>query len=181
MEVRMKNRFFSVLLFCLILPLVNLSESLAEMLPIDNGLSFSVQAIDRPHDRNHEQSQWRYKLPASVLERAGTKRTQAAEPGFQVPLRRGISNNNPGVFNIAAFVDHDAGPDSLLDWNCGDRTYDTPEFNHNGTDYNGSPYPWLDMANDGLVVVAAADGEIVDIHDGEPDEQCSAVPGADAN
>jgi hypothetical protein len=72
-------------------------------------------------------------------------------------------------------------PDSLLDWNCGDRTYDADTFNHNGTDYNVVQFPWLSMQNEGLVVVAAADGVIIDRHDGEPDQNCGFDLGADAN
>ena len=69
----------------------------------------------------------------------------------------------------------------LLDWNCGMRTYDTDGFDHNGTDFNSAHYPWLTMANDGLVVVAARMAEIVDRHDGEPDQQCFFDPNANPN
>jgi hypothetical protein len=37
------------------------------------------------------------------------------------------------------------------------------------------------MANDGMAVVAVADGEIIDKHDGEPDQNCAFNPSADAN
>jgi hypothetical protein len=109
-------------------------------------------------------------------------KVEAATTGFQPPLRRGLSNTLPNILTIAAFVDHDdASPDSLLDWNCGERTYDTDTFNHNGTDYNGAEFPWLTMANDGMIVVAAADGKIIDRHDGEPDQSCSFDSEAAAN
>ena len=37
------------------------------------------------------------------------------------------------------------------------------------------------MENDGLVVIAAADREIVERHDGEPDKNCFFDPNSDAN
>ena len=89
------------------------------------------------------------------------------------PLRSGRSSTAGIAFSISNYVDHnEAFPDQLSDWECGDRTYDTETFNHNGTDYQSTQFPWLTMANDGLITVAAADGIIVNKHDGEPDQRC---------
>ena len=63
-------------------------------------------------------------------------------------------------------------PDSVLDYHCGDRTYDTESFNHNGIDFHGPRFPRRTMANDGLIAIAAADGTIFQKHDGESDTYC---------
>jgi len=51
--------------------------------------------------------------------------------------------------------------------------HDGQDFGHNGTDFNAVIYPWRTMANDGMVVTAAADGEIIDRIDGEFDQNCA--------
>jgi murein DD-endopeptidase MepM/ murein hydrolase activator NlpD len=141
-----------------------------------------VRVLQPARDFDHEKSQDFSKLLIPMAMPDAVSQPQAESPGFLLPLRRGLSNMNPGIFTIAGFVDHDdVMGGSLLDWNCGGRTYDTEDFNHPGTDYNSAHFPWLTMANDGLVVVAAADGTIIQIHDGEPDQQCAFDDRADAN
>ena len=176
----MQFRFLlSVSLSCL-LHFAIPTEALAQVRQMTVITPVQVHVIDQIRDRNHEENQ--PQRQHSKLEQASESKTSAVDISLELPLRRGLSNNNPGFFTIAAFVDHDeVFPDSLLDWNCGERTYDADNFNHNGTDYNGAQFPWLTMANDGLVVIAAADGEIVEIHDGEPDKNCSFDSSAEAN
>ena len=156
------------------------AEATTKVHLMNDGARAQIHFNEKALDHNHDQHK-RHEL-ISRTEQARSSKTEAGGMSFQAPLRRGLSNKNPGVFTIAAFVDHDgAFPDSLLDWNCGERTYDAGSFNHNGTDYNGAQFPWLTMANDGMVVVATADGEIIEIHDGEPDKNCSFDPGAEPN
>jgi len=149
---------------------------------LNDGKPLRVHVHQQTKDRDENViRQHRSHLNMSGNQSDKSKQT-ASTTRFQLPLRRGLSNNDPNVMTIAAFVDHDgANPDSLLDWNCGERTYDSEGFDHNGTDYNGGAYPWLSMANDGMVVVAAGDGEIIDRHDGEPDQNCSIDPSNDSN
>lgn len=145
---------------------------------LEGGKPVQVHRIEPPLDRDHDP------LRPSVLSRttAGKSRTEVAGPGFEIPLRRGISNSNARIFGISNFLDHDfAMPDALLDWDCGDRTYDTDSNNHNGTDYNSLQFSWLTMDNDGLIVTAVADGRIIDRRDGEFDRQCAFDPGAESN
>jgi murein DD-endopeptidase MepM/ murein hydrolase activator NlpD len=141
------------------------------------------RVIERALDRNHEQQHHQaIRREAAEGKAAGDQAEADARPNLQLPLRRGVSNSDPGFFGISNYVDQDdVMPDSLSDWNCGERTYDTETFNHNGTDYSPAQYAWLTMANDGLVVTAAADGTIVDRHDGEPDKQCFFDMTADSN
>lgn len=149
---------------------------------LNDGNPVQVHVNSPAHDKNHiENEQMRSQLHLST-NRVEDSKVEASTAGFQIPIRRGLSNNIPDILTIAAYVDHDdVSPDSLLDWNCGDRTYDTETFNHNGTDFNGAQFPWLTMATDGVIVVAAADGVIIEKHDGEFDQNCVFDPSADAN
>ena len=148
---------------------------------MNGGITVQIHSVTPVRDRNHQEPQPVHSL-TSELERAGKSKTEAIMPELQMPLRLGVSNTNLGFMAISNFVDQDPlKPGGLLDWNCGMRTYDTDGFDHNGTDFISAPYPWLTMANDGLVVVAAQDGEIIERHDGEPDQQCFFDPSSDAN
>ncbi len=74
-----------------------------------------------------------------------------------VPLRFPTVDEQRDLFYPTAYVDH-AGDD----WNCGSITYD----GHQGSDFGvGS---WSGM-EEGREVVAAANGIVVDVHDGEYD------------
>lgn len=99
------------------------------------------------------------------------------------PLRKGITNPNPGFYGISNYVDQDmAAPNMLLDYNCGMRTYDLDDgFNHNGIDYFNFPFSWTAMELDASIIVAAADGEIVFRNDGENDRNCNLDDFVDAN
>jgi len=176
----MHYRSLMIVSLSLLLPFATPTEASTELHQMNDGNPVQVHvtrlALDRSHDEHQPQ------LSSAKVERFGESKTEAGPTLLELPLRRGISNNNPEFLTIAAFVDHDdVFPDSLLDWNCGERTYDADSFNHKGTDYNGVLFPWLTMANDGMVVIAVADGEIVEIHDGEPDNNCSFDSSADAN
>ncbi len=147
--------------------------------PLNGGQPVLVRVIEPAADLNHRDYFGPLRAKKSPI---AIPQGMAIPPQLQFPLRRGISNTHPGVHSISNFVDLDGNhPDSLLDYACGERTYDTDTFDHNGIDINSSMFPWLTMANDGLVVIAAADGIIVERHDGEPDQQCAFDDSADAN
>ena len=147
-----------------------------------SGNPAQVYRLHQPADRNHDSQKAASRSRTMAARPEPGSKTEMAGPGFEIPLRRGLSNNSPRVFGISNFVDQDdTRPNALLDWNCGQRTYDTDSDNHNGTDYGSGQFPWLTMDNDGLVVIAAADGEIVDRHDGEFDRHCAFDPNARAN
>lgn len=90
------------------------------------------------------------------------------------PLRAADHVHDPGYHGVSGYVDHDpAYPDQLLDWNCGDRSYDLDTgYNHQGTDYFTWPFGWLKMDGDDVEIVAAADGVIIQKYDGYPDRNC---------
>jgi murein DD-endopeptidase MepM/ murein hydrolase activator NlpD len=85
---------------------------------------------------------------------------------------------DPGYHAVWYFVDQNPGfPNSLLDYSCGNRTYDTAEgYNHQGTDFGVWPFAWLRQEEDKVEVVAAADGIILGKDDGHPDHSCVNDP-----
>jgi PKD repeat protein/murein DD-endopeptidase MepM/ murein hydrolase activator NlpD len=100
---------------------------------------------------------------------------------FSWPLRAADSLTDYGYHGVSGFVDHDPNYNSLLDYMCGDRTYDLSSgYDHRGTDFFTFPFPWLKMDNDEVEIVAAADGVIYSKHDGEYDRQCG-LSGARSN
>jgi hypothetical protein len=99
----------------------------------------------------------------------------AAPVLFSWPLRpsKGLLDNDyHGIFN---FVDLDpAFPGFLLDYNCGTRTYDTAAgYNHAGTDFFLTPFPWRKMSKGQVEIVAAAPGTITLKSDGNADQSCA--------
>ncbi len=102
----------------------------------------------------------------------------AQPPLYDWPLRQGNGFNYPGYYAISNFVDHDpnTGTNNILDYNCGNRTYD----GHRGTDIRIVPFRWNKMANDEVEIIAAADGFIMaPPSDGNVDQSCvwgSGIP-----
>ena len=71
---------------------------------------------------------------------------------------------------IENYVDVDPGPESR-DYRDGDRTYD----GHDGTDIHSPNFRWMDR--DLPPVLAAAPGQVTDLHDGEFDRNSLVVDG----
>jgi murein DD-endopeptidase MepM/ murein hydrolase activator NlpD len=80
--------------------------------------------------------------------------------------------DDPGTHTIANFVDQDATFGALLDYNCGQRTYDIPGYNHAGIDISTWPFPWYRMSLSQVVIKATAAGTILDKSDGHFDRRC---------
>lgn len=93
---------------------------------------------------------------------------------FDLPIKAKDGFNDPGYYTISSYYDHDMlFPDHLLDFNCGQNTYDTEDgYNHEGTDFFLWPFPWYKMDNDQVEVVAAASGIILYKQDGNDDQNC---------
>ena len=78
---------------------------------------------------------------------------------FSWPLLLNDDSNDYGYHGISGFVDNNLNyNDNLLDYNCGSRTYDTEDYNHQGTDYYLWPFEWTKVENDVVSVVAASSG-----------------------
>src|SRR5687768_12520357 len=85
----------------------------------------------------------------------------APADGFRFPLSGSLGAD----FFYSTLVDHQPGG-GIEDYDCGTATYD----GHTGTDVFLPSFAAMD---DGVEVVAAAAGTVLEIHDGEPDRNTS--------
>lgn len=85
------------------------------------------------------------------------------------PLRTRVGFTDPGYYGISNYVDENPAANAVLEYNCGQRTYD----GHKGTDIAVWPFPWTKMANNDVEVVAAAAGVITYKADGNFDQRCA--------
>ena len=114
--------FTAVLIVLLASPVQTLGDTGTKWLT--NGKPIQVRIIQPATDHNHDTAVEQRPELKLAAQRDEQGKPQASTTGFQIPLRRGLSNTYPGLMAIAAYVDHDdLNPDSLLDWNCGERTY----------------------------------------------------------
>lgn len=67
---------------------------------------------------------------------------------------------------ITKYFDHDPSSD-FRDYRGGERSYNT----HKGTDFAVPNFRWMDNEDLQVHVLAAADGRVIDLHDGEYDRQ----------
>lgn len=92
---------------------------------------------------------------------------------FQNPIRPKAGFTDYGYHTLQNQVDHNLTPNNnLLDYNCGTRTYDWGNGNHQGTDYILWPYPWKRMQENLMEVVAAAPGIIINKRNNFSDVNC---------
>jgi len=111
-----------------------------------------------------------------MLRAAGKlRRARKARPVLTSALRGEPNLEGFVPYGITNYVDHDAdGPDALLDYNGGARTYDTESgYDHQGVDYATWPFSWNKMAEDQVVIIASAPGTIVYKESAQPDMSCS--------
>ncbi len=98
---------------------------------------------------------------------------KGGSPLFIFPIRAKAGFNDYGYYSVNNYVDHNPTPNgNLLDFECGQRTYDWGNGNHEGTDYVLWPYPWKRMQEEIMEIVAAAPGIIIDKRDGNFDLNC---------
>ncbi len=93
---------------------------------------------------------------------------QPAITGFQWPISQPTGFNDNGFYGISNYVDENPSG-AILDYNCGNRTYD----GHKGTDIFSWPFPWQKMSLNAVQIVAAAPGTIIGKSDGYSDTSCS--------
>lgn len=94
-------------------------------------------------------------------------------PLFILPFKPKAGFEDYGYYSLFNQVDHNlVFNGQLLDYNCGERTYDLSDYNHRGTDYVIWPYPWKKMDENVMEVVAAAPGVILIKKDGFFDRNC---------
>lgn len=136
---------------------------------------------ERPHAR-HLSDEQRRRIEDEIRDNVARLRAEGrlaqprgSHPQLDWPLRAANGLNDYEFHGVSNFVDHDpAYPGALLDFTCGDRTYDlSGGYNHRGVDIFTWPFPWQRMDNDEVEVVAAAAGTIVARADGNFDRSCS--------
>lgn len=99
---------------------------------------------------------------------------------FTWPVRQAAGQVAPGFYAVTQFADHEPGyPDQLQDYTCGQRTYDLESgYNHGGTDIIPWPFPWNQMYDETIEVVAAADGILLIKYDEDTqDTNCTLEEG----
>jgi murein DD-endopeptidase MepM/ murein hydrolase activator NlpD len=77
-----------------------------------------------------------------------------------------------GAWTVNNYIDHNTTQGQLSDHMCGTRTYDNSVAGHQGTDIGSSGIPLVKLAQEALLVTAAAAGTIVVKIDGNPDVNC---------
>jgi murein DD-endopeptidase MepM/ murein hydrolase activator NlpD len=89
------------------------------------------------------------------------------------PLRKASGFNDLDYHALTNYIDRNATfNNNLRDYNCGTRTYDLSNYNHQGTDIATWPYAFLKMNNNQVEIIAAAAGTIVYKSDGNFDKNC---------
>ncbi len=80
-------------------------------------------------------------------------------------------------YRIGQLFDHDPVGGSLLDYACGEQTYDYGRYDHAGVDFIAWPFPWNQLEYNEGMVVAAADGIIILKDDTDStDRSCALNP-----
>jgi PKD repeat protein/murein DD-endopeptidase MepM/ murein hydrolase activator NlpD len=172
----MKKQYLLLLLQLCILLGTLFIPSVSAQTPDDEPI---ILPVSQPYDLTTEE-EWD-QIEAEVMKNIAIFQVYNMLPAqtseevkFSWPLRAADSLTDYSYYGVSGFVDHDPATGSLLDYMCGDRTYDVPStgYNHRGTDYFTYPFPWLKMDNDEVEIIAAADGTIVFKRDGQYDRQC---------
>jgi murein DD-endopeptidase MepM/ murein hydrolase activator NlpD len=127
---------------------------------------------------DHQRDEIRALIERNLAQLAALGRLPAASaPGVQFawPLVPHLGPEDFSYYGISAHIDEDPNPTLVLDYNCGNRTYDT----HRGTDIFLYPFAWNRVDSAAIEVVAGADGIVIFKQDGNPDHNCG--PGGNWN
>lgn len=94
------------------------------------------------------------------------------------PLRQAAGFDYSNYYGISNYVDHDplfaeSHNDWVLDYHCGNRSYDVSGYNHAGIDIYSWPFGWNMTFQGQVEVVAAAPGVIIGKDDGYFDQNCA--------
>ena len=138
--------------------------------------------IENPIEEAYKDSLQNVNIARSMANRPPNLRMPPSVQGTLIwPLRAGPGFNEFNYYVISNFVDLDTS-DALLDYGCGQRTYDIDGgYDHDGIDIGTFPFPYYKIANDQVEVIAAAAGEIVLKVDGNNDDNCRWGTGRQAN
>lgn len=122
----------------------------------------------------HQELQTSITLLSEENRLAYTPNQRGSHPLFVWPVQTASGANYNSVWGISNYVDHNGdGPNLLLDYNCGTRTYDTQSgYDHQGLDIYLWPFSWKMMDEGAAEIVAAAAGQIIFKGDGNFDRSC---------
>lgn len=95
---------------------------------------------------------------------------------FIFPVRQAAGYNDPGFYDIGNYIDKDP-TSQIRDYMCNQRTYNT----HRGTDIGIVPYGWEKVDNNAVEIISAADGVIIEKHDGYDDKNCQSCSNCEWN
>jgi murein DD-endopeptidase MepM/ murein hydrolase activator NlpD len=146
-------------------------------------------AIETPRELIPEQEQlnlWQaMQANVQALRAQGTLTEAKADllVRFSWPTR--FASGRPGLLDhtVAYYIDQDPAVNSVKDFACGARTYDTAEVGggHKGTDIGVGLRGFYKMDTEQVIVVAAAPGTIVAKDDTHPDRSCGDLTTLFAN
>ncbi|MGB5418358.1 peptidoglycan DD-metalloendopeptidase family protein [Algibacter sp.] len=104
-----------------------------------------------------------------------SKNSVIPHPLFIWPVKKKDGHEYNDVWGISNYVDQNAAyPNQILDYNCGNRTYDVSNgYNHAGIDIFNWPFQWKMMDNDEVEIIAAAPGQILGKVGSRPDRTCT--------
>lgn len=141
------------------------------------GLGF-YQPLEGPCLSQEERQKIQAEIDKNVqilLSKTGIQKSSSRRVELNWPLQASDSFKDYSYYGISNFVDqNDAFPGQLLDYNCGQRTYDRDNgYNHAGIDYFLWPFTWHKMDSSDVEIVAAAPGVIINKQGSNRDRNCS--------
>lgn len=80
---------------------------------------------------------------------------------WPVQLAPDRQNDYFSFWSVTQLTDNNLAYNNRLDYGCQDRTYDSSIYNHGGTDIVPWPFPWNQLEENGVQIIAAADGVII--------------------
>lgn len=140
------------------------------------GGRFEFEPKDEITDAERQRIQAGIRRNIDKLKREG--RLEPARPEavpLAWPLKKAAGVTDFNVEGISNYVDQNpAFPNLVLDWNCGNRTYDQSSgYNHAGIDIFTWPFSWKKVDDSSVEIVAAAGGTIIQKSDGNFDRSCT--------
>ncbi len=185
MKIRWQITVYTIVAFLILLALFGFPASKGDgvkaqqesiEIPPEGGGRFESEPADLISDEQHREIQ--AQLAASVAKLTRQGRLAPASPDLvqlSWPIRKAASQTDYSIEGISNYVDENpAFPNQLLDWNCGARTYDQPSgYNHGGIDIFTWPFAWKKVDDNGVEIIAAAPGTIIQKNDGNFDRNCA--------
>lgn len=143
--------------------------------PPAGGGGYNITHADEWSDAGHTFIISQLQASKLLLQKAGKWAQPLQQSVSFIHPTRAINLTDKGYYGISNYIDQNSAyPNQILDYNCGNRTYDQASgYNHRGTDIFSWPFPWTKMENNQVEVIAAATGVIILKSDGNSDKSCA--------